>query len=77
MFGVSKICIYLLILKKLILYSAFWQYNLYHGFHKHINSGVQLWQYTPKNKGTSKGSSSHAIEEPFLVPQRTIQSKGL
>ncbi len=32
-------------------------------------------QYTRKNKGASKGSSSDAIEEPFLVPQRTIQSK--
>ncbi len=28
-----------------------------------------------KNKGASKGSSSDAIEEPFLVPQRIIQSK--
>ncbi len=28
-----------------------------------------------KIKGASKGSSSDAIEEPFLVPQRTIQSK--
>ncbi len=28
-----------------------------------------------KNKGASKGSSSGAIEEPVLVPQRTIQSK--
>ncbi len=34
-------------------------------------------QYTLKNKGASKGSSSDAIEEPFLVPQRTIQSKVL
>uniref|UniRef100_A0A672PJF4 Gamma-crystallin M2-like n=2 Tax=Sinocyclocheilus grahami TaxID=75366 RepID=A0A672PJF4_SINGR len=33
--------------------------------------------YTLKNKGASKGSSSDAIEEPFLVPQRTIQSKVL
>ncbi len=32
---------------------------------------------TLKNKGASKGSSSDAIEEPFLVPQRTIQSKVL
>uniref|UniRef100_A0A672MQZ2 Neuronal-specific septin-3-like n=1 Tax=Sinocyclocheilus grahami TaxID=75366 RepID=A0A672MQZ2_SINGR len=28
--------------------------------------------YTLKNKGASNGSSSDAIEEPFLVPQRTI-----
>ncbi len=27
---------------------------------------------TLKNKGASKGSSSDAIEEPFLVPQKTI-----
>ncbi len=33
--------------------------------------------YTLKNKGASNGSSSDAIEEPFLVPQRTIQSKVL
>ncbi len=33
--------------------------------------------YTLKNKGASKSSSSDAIEEPFLVPQRTIQSKVL
>ncbi len=32
---------------------------------------------TLKNKGASKGSSSDAIEEPLLVPQRTIQSKVL
>ncbi len=31
--------------------------------------------YTLKNKGASKGSSSDVKEEPFLVPQRTIQSK--
>ncbi len=31
-------------------------------------------QYTLKNRDASKGSSSDAIEEPFLVPQRTIQS---
>ncbi len=31
--------------------------------------------HTLKNKGASKGSSSDAIEEPFLVPQRNIQSK--
>ncbi len=31
--------------------------------------------YTLKNKGASKGSSSDVIEEPFVVPQRTIQSK--
>ncbi len=34
-------------------------------------------KYTLKNKGASKGSSSDAIEEAFLVPQRTIQSKVL
>ncbi len=33
--------------------------------------------YTLKNKVASKGSSSDAIEEEFLVPQRTIQSKVL
>ncbi len=33
--------------------------------------------YTLKNKGASKGSSGDAIEEPFLVPQRTIQSQVL
>ncbi len=31
--------------------------------------------YTLKNKGAS--SSSNAIEEAFLVPQRTIQSKNI
>ncbi len=30
--------------------------------------------YSLKNKGASKGSSSDAIEEPFLIPQRNIQS---
>ncbi len=33
--------------------------------------------YTLKNKGASKVLHSDAIEEPFLVPQRTIQSKVL
>jgi len=33
--------------------------------------------YTLKNKGAAKDSSSNAIEEPILVPQRTIQSKVL
>ncbi len=33
--------------------------------------------YTLKNKSASKGSSSDALEELFLVPQRIIQSKVL
>ncbi len=38
---------------------------------------VFILYYTLKNKGASKGSSSDAIEEPFLVPQRSIQSKNI
>ncbi len=38
---------------------------------------IRLLSYTLKNKGASKGSSSDAIEELFLVPQRIIQSKVL
>ncbi len=34
-------------------------------------------EYTLKNKGTSKGFSSDAIEESFLIPQKNIQSKVL
>ncbi len=40
-------------------------------------TSFSLCWYTLKNKGASKGSSSDSIEEPFLVPQRTIQSKVL
>ncbi len=39
------------------------------------SSSVYLMPCTLKNKGASKGSSSDAIEEPFLVPQRTTQSR--
>ncbi len=41
-----------------------------------VNS-LKRSQYALKNKRASKGCSSDAIEEPFLVPQRTIQSKVL
>ncbi len=47
-----------------------------------VHSGVKVLlksvikaKYTFKNKGASKVSSSDAVEEPFLVPQKTIQSK--
>ncbi len=40
-----------------------------------VNFLKETFPYTLKNKGASNGSSSDAIEEPFLVPQRTIQSK--
>ncbi len=39
--------------------------------------GVNAAVCTLKNKGATKGSSRDAIEEPVLVPQRTIQSKVL
>ncbi len=45
----------------------------------HTPNSQHEWQkmlYTLKRKGATK-SSSDAIEEPFLVPQRTIQSKVL
>ncbi len=40
-----------------------------------VRGSCYIIYYTLKNKGASKGSSSDAIEEPLLVPQRTIQSK--
>ncbi len=40
-------------------------------------SAKHLSDYTLKNKSASKGSSSDAIELPFLVPQTTIQPKVL
>ncbi len=38
---------------------------------------LNICSYTLKNKGASKGSSSDAIEVPFLVPQGTILSNVL
>ncbi len=51
------------------------QISIYNG--KCHSTKDPIKDFTLKNKGASKGSSSDAIEEPFLVPQRTIQSKVL
>ncbi len=47
-------------------------------FYYHAFSSVgqnRLVTYTLKYKGASKDSSSDAIEEPFLVPKKNIQSR--
>ncbi len=46
-------------------------------FHHYLKKkeATHIIAYTFKNKGASKGSSSGAIEEPFLVPQRSSQAQ--